>query len=716
MVTSPAPPRPFGAIRLVGVLFVLLWTFLALPGFSRDRASLLAFGVLAVVLVASVRVPALVTRARELVSAPSTRSFVIGSALAAAFVSYLLVSGPMRDRPLSIDAVVYLFQARALSHGHFGVPLPEPHQLFGGRFLFEGVDGLLHGVFPPGFPLFLVPFVWIGMPMLAGPVTAAMLVVSQWLLGRAVEGEDGLATRLSILISLPSFARAVETGDLLSHAFVAALGTAAIALALLCRERASAPRLLAIGAALGFATSARLLDGILFGTVVLGLLLHAVVTRRLRAMQLALPAVSFLPFVAVVLLANKASSGSFWIPTQSTYFARSDWPSTCHRLGFGWDVGCAVEHGDERNSFGPDGYTAIDAVRVVRERAGVIGGDLFGLAPLLLVGLLGVVLHGVAADALLATMVVGFTVAYGLFYYGNAAIFGARHLFPIAPFAWLLVARAVARPASPRFHHAPAVAVVAAVVFAFVPRWLFGMNAVSRANGSRLDLRGVIDRAGIDKGLVVTGDDLAWLAAFDPSADGPSRILVRFDGSGLKDLRRTYPDLPVHAVLEGDTVQTQKMAPVPPGLLVELERTWPSFVRPLATNGVGTKVINAKNCCKLEASGEKALFVFQARGGDAFEVPFTAPLAGRFTLRLEGLVAPDYGTWSVRVDDHELPAWDGYAKELGLQKGAPSAPIELAAGHHTITFRCTGKRPESTGFLGAFDALVGSPSTGSGAL
>lgn len=38
--------------------------------------------------------------------------------------------------------------------------------------------------------------------------------------------------------------------------------------------------------------------------------------------------------------------------------------------------------------------------------------------------------------------VLAFTFFYALFYYGNSEFFGARHLFPVAPFLWLLVGRA----------------------------------------------------------------------------------------------------------------------------------------------------------------------------------------------------------------------------------------------------------------------------------
>ena len=679
------------ARRGLGVFLLLLWAALALPGLGLDRLSLIASAIL---VVGALVLP--IDRARSLLMQPSTRSFLVGAALIAALLSYLWISGPMRDRPVSIDARVYLLEARALSHGHLGMPIPEPRQLFGGRFLFEGPDGHLYGVFPPGFPLFLAPFVALGAPLLVGPVIAAALVFAQGLLGRAIEGDYGYATRLSIVLSLPSLARAVETADLLSHAFVAVLATVAIALAVQARTAPTTRRLLAIGALLGWATIARLLDGLVVSAIVAVILLP---TRR----RMILPLLTFLPFLTILLFAQKAATGSFGVPTQTIYFARSDWPPTCHRLGFGVDVGCTVEHGDERARFGADGYTAADVWRVVRERASALGPDLFGFAPIALISFVRVCRRGERRDLFLAVTIVSFTLAYGLFYYGNAPIFGARHLFPIAALFWLLCARSITDPL-PHLRGLP-LAILVAGTFAAIPRWLWSATTIRSEAQKRVDVRAVIERADIQRGFVVTDDELSWIAGFDPYRDGPDRVVVRFDRSGLLDARRTHPDWPVNNVVEGDQLLTTQLAAPRPGLLFELERAWPSFVRP---KGAGTRVVYTKKCCLVESSGERVLFVFEAREGATVSIPFTTPRAQTLAVRVDGLVAPDYGTWSVTVDDHPLPTWEGYAAAFALKKGDPTR-IDLAAGAHTLTFRCIGKHPESRGYLAGFDALVGTP-------
>jgi hypothetical protein len=53
-----------------------------------------------------------------------------------------------------------------------------------------------------------------------------------------------------------------------------------------------------------------------------------------------------LPFLLLLALQQKAATGSAMVPTQTEYFLRSDWPPTCHRIGFGKDIGCSIEHPD----------------------------------------------------------------------------------------------------------------------------------------------------------------------------------------------------------------------------------------------------------------------------------------------------------------------------------------------------------------------------------
>ena len=337
------------AYAALGAAAALTWLALALNHRAEwPRVGFVALGIALVAALLLRRVSALVPRA--LLAAP--RPVFVGiCALAAGGISGWATHAAMRDQPLSIDAGVYLMQARAMAHGHLGLLAQPPVQAFGDRFMLEGPDGELYGIFPPGWPLAMAAFVLVGAPMLVGPAVAVALVFAQAALGRAVGRAAGdeeageLAMRVSLLLSLASIGRALETADLLSHAFVAVLATLAVAGALslgLPGQSARAARAwaLAVGACVGWALASRLLDGVVLGAAVAGVLAW----RRPSLARVGWLAAGAVPLLLLLAVEQHAATGSWLTPTQTLYFARSDWPPTCHRLGFGPDVGCTVEH------------------------------------------------------------------------------------------------------------------------------------------------------------------------------------------------------------------------------------------------------------------------------------------------------------------------------------------------------------------------------------
>ncbi|HEX8796809.1 MAG TPA: hypothetical protein VF765_37915, partial [Polyangiaceae bacterium] len=234
MATPTLDPRR--SLRVVGTAAAVAWVALALS--TKAAWPLAGFVVGAVVGAAGFAVAPVGRAIVRALMAPPRWAFVAVCAATAAGITWWTVGHAMRGLPLSIDSGAYLLQARALAHGSFGVTAPHPAQAFGDRFLLEGPDQRLYGIFPPGWPLALAPFAAIGRPMLAGPAVAVLMVLAQAALGRAMgeaagdEDAGELAMRASLLLSLASIGRALETADLLSHAFVAALAAFALAGAL----------------------------------------------------------------------------------------------------------------------------------------------------------------------------------------------------------------------------------------------------------------------------------------------------------------------------------------------------------------------------------------------------------------------------------------------------------------------------------------------------
>jgi hypothetical protein len=697
-------------LPLLGALAAIAWAAMGL----LDRAAWPWFGLaaLAVAAAASLGLRPLAVGAERALLAPPRRLFVGACAVAAAGLSWWVHRGTLLGNPLSIDAGIYLAEARALAHGHLGMRAPAPAPAFGLHFLFEGPDGLLYGVFPVGWPLAIAPFAALGAPAAAGPAVAAALVLAQAALGRSLGAAGGdpargeLATRASLLASLTSFARAVETADLMSHAFVAVLAAAAMALALRPPGVRGRGRAIAIGACVGWAIAARLLDGAVLAAAVGGALAWRAEGRR----ALGWAAAGAAPFVALLLVEQHAATGAWLVPTQTAYFERADWPPDCHRVGLGATVGCTVEHSDVVSAFGPGGYGPREALRVLRDRAGTFGEDLFGFAPLVLLAFSPVALAASAVDAVAVAFVLALSLAYALFYYGNALYFGARHLFPAAPFAWLLAARGAAlmrgRAGGGGWLDTPhargaAVLVLLGVSAACGARvWAARAAGASERQAQRSDLRRTLDLQQADRAILRSRDQTAIGAAFDPWGQ-PERLYPLDDGSGVVEVRRAHPGVPVFLSLPHDDVGRLVPAPPPPGLLVELERAFPSYQRPF---GLSARPLGQAG----GASAGAVLGLLHARPGASIDVPFDVTRPGTYRLRVDGALGPDQGDYALGLDGEPLADWAGYAPEPRVQRGSPAVRA-LAAGRHTLTARCTGRDPASTGYDGRLDAIVGEP-------
>jgi hypothetical protein len=702
--------RTARGLRAAGVGAIVLWSGIALTNRAAwPAAGLVALGVAAVV---SLVTGPVLARLPDLLLWPPRRVFVGACAGVAAAVSWWVLASTLRDRPLSIDAGIYLLQAHALAHGHFGMAEPLPVQAFADRFLLEGPDQRLYGIFPPGWPLAIVPFVWLGRPMLVGPVVAAATIVAQAWLGRALARASGdesrgeLAVRVSLLLSLTSIARALETADLLSHAFVGLLSCVAVAAALDATRR-PALRGVVLGACVGWVASARLLDGVVLAAVVA----VAFALARPGRAAFAWGALGAAPFLALLLVEQHAATGQWLMPTQTLYFARSDWPPTCHRLGFGPDIGCTVEHPGPVSRLGGNGFGLPQAVGVVRERAGSLGEELFGFAPLALVAFVSLLVWASAADAVAASFVLALTLAYGLFYYGNALFFGARHLYPTAPFFWLLAARgAVALPhregrwlGLAHVQGAPVLTLLVVAAISARGPWKERLAAAAEFQSARSDLTRTMAIHAIDRGILKTRDYTAFASAFEPAAVDAGRVVALEDGSGLLELRRMHPDLPVFLSLAGDDVGRLYVGRPTPGVLVELERSWPALVRP---DGVASRQLALEG-----ASGGFVLLVSHARPGGEIAVPFDVALAGTYALRIDGRTGPDQGDYDLTLDGSPMPSWRGFSSEPLAARGA-AAVRSLTTGRHTLVARCIGRNDASQGYDARLDSLVGTPAEG----
>ena len=172
------------------------------------------------------------------------------------------------------------------------------------------------------------------------------------------------------------------------------------------------------------------------------------------------------------------------------------------------------------------------------------------------------------------------------------------------------------------------------------------------------------------------------------------------DGSGLMELRRVHPDLPVFLSLANEEVGRLYVSRPPPGVLVELERAWPAFVRP---RGLATK-----QAVQEGASGGNVLLLSHAAPDGEVAIPFDVALAGAYLVRVDGFAGPDQGDYELRLDDELLAPWPSYRPAIAPLRTVASRR-DLASGRHVLVARCLGHDPASTGFDARLDALVGDP-------
>jgi hypothetical protein len=214
----------------------------------------------------------------------------------------------------------------------------------------------------------------------------------------------------------------------------------------------------------------------------------------------------------------------------------------------------------------------------------------------------------------------------------------------------------------------------------------------------RSDLRRSLEASGVERGILKSRDFTSLASAFDPWTDGDERLYVLEDGSGLLDLRRAHPELPVLLSMADDAIGRLYVSRPAPGVLVELEREWPSFVRP---DGLA-----AREASQEGASGGEVLLLSHASPGSRVALPFDVALPGDYALRVDGFGGPQGGDYDLWLDGEPLAGWRGYAPEV-VRAHSDATRRTLGAGRHVLEARCAGRDLASASYDARLDALVG---------
>ena len=248
---------------------------------------------------------------------------IAGAALVLyAVVARLVFSG----KPLLIDEIVQVFQARILAGGHLSLPA-APHQEFFSSFHVVEQNGRVFGQFPMGGPAMLALGSLVRAEWLVGPVFAALSVLGFGLLARRIEPRPDVALGATLLFALAPFA-AFMAGSHMNH--VTALAALVAAMFFLSRATEDDARFRAgflCGFGFGVAATIRPVDALAFALpAAVWLLARAVRDRRLAVLLGAGVGVA-LP-VLILALVNLRTTGSPLLFGYTVLWGRA------HDLGF----------------------------------------------------------------------------------------------------------------------------------------------------------------------------------------------------------------------------------------------------------------------------------------------------------------------------------------------------------------------------------------------
>ncbi|HKQ71281.1 MAG TPA: hypothetical protein VJT73_18185 [Polyangiaceae bacterium] len=571
-------------------------------------------------------------------------------ALAAAALSAGYVFAYLRGGPRIIDATSYWLQAKALAEGHVTWPIDEPTASVRGRFLLtsgSSADPRLSVIFPPGYPAILALGFLLRAPLAVGPAIAFLLVIGTYVLALRVSRRADVAC-LAACLSVLCAALRYHTADTMSHGWAALLVVISFAAAFhtsdtgVTRERAWGAAL--AGLAFGWLVATRPISACAV-VVPLGFAL-----RRLRRRDLGFALGGAIVPIALFVVEQRLATGTFFLSTQTAYYAVADGPPGCFRYGFGAGIGCQHEHGAYVDAVLPRGFGWSAATMTTLRRLRLHFIDVANAEPLTALIVLAPFLafrarrtHSVDAERVgaLLTAIVAIILAYVPFYFdGSYPGGGARFFADALALEHVLVAVAVAllaeRAPLPFLDFPLGAALTLSISLAgFAFHASYEHLALRDREGGRPFFEpSVLKTAKIDRGLLFVGTDHAFNLAYDPDArDAWQKLVVAREYGDDRD-RMVWERLgkpPSHRyVFDGRESLPVVVAWSPPTpslpFRFEAEAEWPA----VAQSGGFFEPTFAQGSC---AWGGRLLAV-RTRVDQPFHgtISFPVPRPGRFRI------------------------------------------------------------------------------------
>jgi hypothetical protein len=434
MPTSQPAAGRIGAVRVAAVALLAALAFLPIAnwipgGLDTDwydtarqlwtLGTMIVAGLAVVLAISAQRYGSVFAPLGRRLAALPRPSHRIGAAVlvVAAFAVYALVATEVFSRrPLLIDEVIQLFQARIFEQGRLWLPSAGQPDLFGSMHLVDQ-GGRLYGQFPAGGPAVLALGDALGAAWLVGPACGAIAVAAFIAFLRATEPRPATRWAAAALFAFAPFT-VFQAGSHMNHGF--ALTALLVATAALARVvTADGPRpWLALLSGLGYdvAATIRPTDALAFALPAgVWYLARAVRDRRRAPDLLAAGAGVAIPVLAL-----------FWVNGHTTG----------DPLLFGYQVLWGKEHnlGFHRAPWGPV-HTPLRGLELVniyllRLQTYLFESPVPSLVPVLAALALAPAFG--AFDRLLLTSS-GLLVGLYFAYWHNGFFLGPRFLYPLAP-------------------------------------------------------------------------------------------------------------------------------------------------------------------------------------------------------------------------------------------------------------------------------------------
>lgn len=263
-----------------------------------------------------------------IISASRHRLVTLGM-LVVAFTLYAAIAhGVLSGRPLLIDEIVQVMQARIFGEGQLTWPAAPYPEFFGAMHVIEH-SGRVFGQFPLGGPLMLLPGVLLNATWLTGPLFGAASVALYWRLALRVDSRPAVALGATLLFGLAPFT-AFMAGSHMNHVTVLTwLLVAMVALsALTASDRVRPGLALVCGLGFGIAASIRPVDAAAFALPAAVWMLVRTRTDRARWREILAAGVGVVVPISAVLAFNAVTTGDPLLFGYELLWGKS------HALGF----------------------------------------------------------------------------------------------------------------------------------------------------------------------------------------------------------------------------------------------------------------------------------------------------------------------------------------------------------------------------------------------